>query len=209
MSARPQKTAAESRYQAQRERIMCAAYKCFVRQGFNAASMATIAETAKMSPGLIYRYFESKNEIILAIIERQLRVAQQKIRELHDVEDLANRMVEHFVEKDTDHNKSMSAPLLLEMSAEAVRDPSISAALERFDVSVRQELADWLRRSSNKGGCSLPDEVARERALILVCMVEGLRVRKCREPNLDRDVLRKSVEEMTQWLMQGTRQATS
>ena len=38
--------------------------------------MAAIAEVAGMSPGLIYRYFDSKNAIILAIIvlheQRQL-----------------------------------------------------------------------------------------------------------------------------------------
>jgi AcrR family transcriptional regulator len=180
---------------------MCAAHKCFVKHGFNAASMATIAETAEMSPGLIYRYFESKNEIILAIIERQLSVAQGKIRQLHDAADLAPRVVQQYDEADFDHNNSMSAALLLEMSAEATRDPSIAKALARFDASVREEVVNWMCRCSSKGGCSLPPDVAQERALMLVCLVEGLRVRKCREPDLDRDMLRRSIEEMTEWLL--------
>src|SRR3546814_7429913 len=62
---------AELRTLAQRERILCAAQKCFVEHGFHAASMASIAETAEMSAGLIYRYFENKNAIILAIVERR------------------------------------------------------------------------------------------------------------------------------------------
>ena len=40
--------------------ILDAAKKCFIEHGFHAASMANIAETAGMSPGLIYRYFENK-----------------------------------------------------------------------------------------------------------------------------------------------------
>src|SRR3546814_16038354 len=50
---------AELRTLAQRERILCAAQKCFVEHGFHAASMASIAETAEMSAGLIPREFEN------------------------------------------------------------------------------------------------------------------------------------------------------
>ena len=61
------------RAEAQRERILCAAQRCFIEYGFHAASMASIAETAQMSAGLMYRYFENKSAIVLAIIERQLQ----------------------------------------------------------------------------------------------------------------------------------------
>src|SRR3546814_17854087 len=71
---------AELRTLAQRERILCAAQKCFVEHGFHAASMASIAETAEMSAGLIYRYFENKNAIIMAIVERQLQLLSEDIR---------------------------------------------------------------------------------------------------------------------------------
>ena len=52
----------------QRERILEAAEKCFIESGFHAASMAHIADTAGISAGLIYRYFESKSAIVRAII---------------------------------------------------------------------------------------------------------------------------------------------
>ncbi len=53
------------RAEAQRDRILCAALKCFIEHGFHAASMANIAETAQMSAGLMYRYFDNKNAIVL------------------------------------------------------------------------------------------------------------------------------------------------
>src|SRR5262249_19557223 len=56
----------------QRQRILDAAEKCFIESGFHAATMARIAATAGISPGLIYRYFESKSAIVRAIIERHL-----------------------------------------------------------------------------------------------------------------------------------------
>jgi len=50
----------------QRERILDAAEACFIRHGFHAASMAHIAQTADMSAGLIYRYFDGKAAIVKA-----------------------------------------------------------------------------------------------------------------------------------------------
>ena len=61
----------------QRDRILHAAQCCFIEHGFHAASMASIAATAEMSAGLIYRYFASKNEIIVAIIDRQLALQRR------------------------------------------------------------------------------------------------------------------------------------
>lgn len=187
-------TKGEARTQAQRDRILAAARGCFVQRGFHAASMAVIAETAGMSPGLIYRYFENKNAIILAIIEQQLDVVRSRIRLLRAAGDLAEGIVEHFDAHDTGRDNSMSSALFLEMTAEATRDPQIATALQRFDETVRTELLEWLARSEGHGGHGLPAAVARERVLMLVCLLEGLKVRKAREPNLDRNLLRRSLE---------------
>jgi AcrR family transcriptional regulator len=194
MSQPSEKTKTESRMQAQQERILTAAQSCFVQKGFHAASMATIAETAGMSPGLIYRYFENKNAIILAIIGQQLQVVRHKIRRLRASSDLAEGIIEHFDEHDTGNSDSMSSALFLEMSAEATRDPQIAAALQRFDDTVRSELVEWLGRSEQRGGHGLPPDVASERVLMLLCLLEGLKVRKAREPGLDRRLLRRSLD---------------
>src|SRR5690606_41896893 len=84
------------RAQAQRERILAAAQKCFVESGFHAASMASISEAAGMSPGLIYRYFENKNSIILAIIERQLEEGRADSAALRSDSALGPRIIELF-----------------------------------------------------------------------------------------------------------------
>jgi len=193
---RPPAQKNDSRTQAQRERILAAARACFVQSGFHAASMATIAETAGMSPGLIYRYFEGKNAIILAIIEQQLEVVRGKIREMPAASDLAEGIVEHFEEHDTGNEGSMSSALFLEMSAEATRDPQIAAAVKRFDDTVRDELIEWLARSERRGGHGMSRGIARQRVLLFLCLLEGLKVRRAREPGLDRGLLRRSLDFM-------------
>lgn len=193
---------AESRTQAQKDRILAAAQTCFVRSGFHAASMATIAETAGMSAGLIYRYFDNKSAIVLAIIERQLEVARTNIRQMRSSDDLAARIVDHCDEDECGDETRMSTALFLEMSAEATRDPQIAEAVQRFDRMVRSEVEDWLSRSSDKGGYGLPKEVAPARALMLVCLIEGVKVRVAREPGLDQDKLRRALADMVSALVE-------
>src|SRR3954449_6040071 len=57
----------------QTQRIMEAAKTCFVRSGFQGASMQQICAEAGMSPGALYRYFPSKEAIIEAICEANRR----------------------------------------------------------------------------------------------------------------------------------------
>jgi AcrR family transcriptional regulator len=184
---------AEVRKQCQRKRILAAAMYCFVKYGFHAASMATIAKTAQMSPGLIYRYFDNKNAIIFAIIAAQLEIAENRICAMRNADDLNEAIIEYFMADDSAPENTASAPLFLEMSAESTRDPEIARAIRRMDSAVRKKLADWLSRSRDAGGLGFSAKVARERALALILLVDGLKARKAREPDLDIGCLRNAV----------------
>lgn len=186
---------AEARTQAQRERILNAAQQCFVEHGFHAASMAGIADTAEMSAGLIYRYFESKNEIIVAIIERQLELLQAELAQLDDSVDLSSRFADGCCRGGTGI-PGLSPALILEMSAEATRDSKIAAALASFDAAVRTDIVGLLTRSKGKGGYGLSKEIAPVRALMVQCLVEGLKVRATREPGVDKTLLKAGLDEV-------------
>ena len=201
MSSARKSSKVVERTQAQKERILAAARSCFVESGFYAASMATIAEMAGMSAGLIYRYFENKNAIILAIIEQQLTVARRRIRELHSSENLAKRILDYFDEGEPVDDQSMNTALYLEISAQATRDPQIAEALGRYDLTVCSELGDWLHRSREDGGYGLPEAIVPARALILLCLIEGLKLRGPRGPVLDRQMLRKTLDELLDTLV--------
>ncbi len=54
----------------QQSRILTAARKCFSRNGISRTTMRDIASEADISLGNIYRYFENKNAMIHAFIER-------------------------------------------------------------------------------------------------------------------------------------------
>ena len=52
--------------ETRRRQIIDAAYRCFGRKGFHLTTMRDIYAEAKLSPGAVYHYFDSKDEIIQA-----------------------------------------------------------------------------------------------------------------------------------------------
>ena len=190
MNAVRRKTAlAEARAESQRERILEAAQKCFVEHGFHGASMATIADTADMSAGLLYRYFDSKNAIMLAIIARELEGKHAKIEEFCAGADFLGKVVEKFALWQAGDSEVMNPSLFLEMSAEATRDPAISRAIRASDAFTREHFEAWLRR-----GRGQPEELARSRTVLMQILIEGLVVRAVRDPELDAATLRGALE---------------
>lgn len=186
-------TRSSKRADEQRDRILCAALRCFIEHGFHAASMSNIADTAQMSAGLMYRYFENKNAIVLAIIERQLEEKRCRIRALQSSADFADDLLEAFETWRAGESAGMNPALFLEMSAEATRDPQIAAALRASDASMRAEFQAWFTRRVSEGGLGFAPETAATRVLQLQCMIEGLVLRAVREPDVDRQRLAAAV----------------
>ena len=58
----------EEHVEARRRQILSAALRCFARQGFHRATMQDIFREADLSPGAVYSYFKSKDELVAAII---------------------------------------------------------------------------------------------------------------------------------------------
>ncbi len=184
--SRPERKA-EERTQQQRERILAAARTCFVKSGFHAASMAKIADTAGMSPGLIYRYFDSKNAIILAIIEQQLEGARADIAALEPDADLVPVLRDLFSRWRRNDCEHMSPTLMLEMTAEATRDPQIAQALAAADRVMAADLDAWVGKAMGSSGT--PSREVEARSFLLRCLLGGLAQRALREPDLDPQVL--------------------
>lgn len=176
---------APERAAAQRDRILNAARRCFIEHGFHAASMSSIAEAADISAGLIYRYFESKNAIILAIIERQLAEKRDDIAVLQPRIDFAECIGELVARWRAGDERAMNPALFLEMSAIGTRDPQIGAALGDADRLTRSDFSAWVKQRGEQSGKPLSDEQAEVCAFALQCMIEGLALRVVREPDLD------------------------
>jgi AcrR family transcriptional regulator len=71
-----------------RERVLAAARRVFLAQGFHVATLDQIALEAGFSKGVVYSQFESKADMFLALLEQ--RIAERKEAQLRvaDFEDL-------------------------------------------------------------------------------------------------------------------------
>jgi AcrR family transcriptional regulator len=74
-------TREESRAQT-RDRLLDATYEIVVRNGIEEASIEDIAEAAGFSRGAFYSNFESKEELLCALLEREKAGWQQELRTL-------------------------------------------------------------------------------------------------------------------------------
>jgi AcrR family transcriptional regulator len=64
-----------------RRRILDAAREIFFRDGFMAANLDDVAQGAGVAKGTLYRYFESKAELYVAVLVQDGEVFEQKMRD--------------------------------------------------------------------------------------------------------------------------------
>lgn len=188
--------AARSHAEVQRQRILDAAQQCFIGRGFHAGSISDIAAEANISQGLMYRYFDNKRTLILALIERQLAHDQEAIRHPPAPADLVENLLvcyQHWARGETLEargNTIASVVLFAQINAEAHRDPVIAEVLRNHDKQIGEAIAQWLRRHDQERGRPLDEAAVLQRVLLLRALVEGLAMRAVRDPDLQADTLR-------------------
>jgi len=69
-----------------KHRIMEAAFKLIATNGYESTSIAMIAKTAGVSKGLLYNYFESKEELVKALVLGAMQEGDEVVGELMDTD---------------------------------------------------------------------------------------------------------------------------
>ncbi len=121
---------------ARREQILDAAEACFVRNGFHRTTMSDLAREAAMSQGNFYRYFASKEDIVLAMAERDRARGAALVAEMErdgDRRASLNGILERFFTGITRE----AAVLRLDLWAETTRNPAIAALVDRSEAEAR------------------------------------------------------------------------
>lgn len=134
----------ELRDQVRRDQIVAAARACVVRHGFHAASMGQIAAEAHMSVGQIYRYFPSKEAIIHAIVED---IVARRVAWMID-KDRQIDFAAHFAHRghvDASEDERSERVLLLEITAEATRNPAVAEIARAADRRLRDQAVELVR----------------------------------------------------------------
>ena len=130
-------TRAERRDQ-QIQRILEAAKTCFVRSGFQGASMQQICAEAGMSPGALYRYFPSKEAIVEAICEADRPRTTCLLRRSSAIPSPSTGWSKARWRISAYPREGNAAPLFAEMCAESMRNETIREPADRHKAGGRR-----------------------------------------------------------------------
>lgn len=164
------------RDELRRDEIAAAARICVLRHGFHAASMAQIAEQAKMSVGQIYRYFPNKEAIIHAIVERIVSHRLAWIDSTGGQIDMADVLAMRMFNEDS--TQAEDRVLLLEVTAEATRNPVVAEIVRKADRQLHAKALATVRRD-------FPEFSAKEAAVrveFMAVLYEGTAFRLMTDP---------------------------
>ncbi|MFJ9711486.1 TetR/AcrR family transcriptional regulator [Streptomyces sp. NPDC101234] len=148
---------------ARRKQILDAARRCFLRDGFHSTSMQDLFAEAQLSAGAVYRHFTSKDEMILAIAEENMRdvlditLAVAANRQGRSMGEAVAELLDVIRVKSAEEDVAGLAVLVW---GEAMRNPSLARELDRLMGGIRANLVTLVRDHQENGG--LPVEVTAE-----------------------------------------------
>ncbi len=168
-----------------RQRILEAAERAFVRNGFHATTMQGVADEVAMSAGNLYRYFPSKEAIVEGLCERDQAELAQAFGELmaddrHIMEAVHYGLRKHVLDKSQE-----KARLLIEIWAEAGRNPRVAAMTRAIDAEVLARLENLIDMAKASGAAS-HELNSHFGARFFFTFVAGLFKRIAIEANFDR-----------------------
>lgn len=160
-----------------RSQVLDAARACFRERGFRETTIEEICAEARISPGMLYRYFASKADIVAAIALDARAAAERAFEQLNESEALLDALAalaRTFLEA---FSAETDRALLPDIWAEAARDPVLAKALKARDASAIAKLAGAISRSQRAGGV-YPALTATDAAEALLAGLEGLALRR-------------------------------
>lgn len=169
--------------QARRERIIDAAELCFARAGFHRTTMQDICKEAGISPGALYVYFASKEDLIAGIVERDRAKLASDLVQLSNAPDLLSALAklgEHYTIEEP-HYKQV---LHIEIGSEATRNPAVGEIFRSVDDFCRQAFEQLFERAERDGKIKLDDDPQVVSA-VLSLLGDGLFWRRAVDPDFD------------------------
>ena len=153
--------------------ILDAARCCFRRHGFHAATTASIAAEARISAGSLYQYFESKDDLIVAIVEEDLRNDLHAVSMIAGAKDFWSGIAEaisSFVSADIQPEKMR---LWLEINAEATRNEVVREVVQRYESSLSRAFARVIESAQARNEIRA-DISPSHCATLLISLLDGL-----------------------------------
>jgi TetR/AcrR family transcriptional repressor of uid operon len=168
-------------HERRRDELLEAAEHCFIERGFHRATIQDIANAAGVSLGLMYRYYENKDAVILAVAEREREQTVELISGLSMADNFQAelvRMMRKLLRESTEPNY---VRLSTELFAEACRNPVLAEAFSRSESSIRDAVIAAIRAQQKSNNVPASVDAAAV-ADVLISLSDGLGVRALLNP---------------------------
>lgn len=166
-----------SSYKAElKEKIIQAAIESFSQSGYDRTKMEDIAKRLGLSKGTLYLYFKSKEDLFVAICERNI---QQSDREdagffvkRENVASDAEQIYDNIRRREQGNDRVM-----LEMVAESARNPKLKKAMYELHLKIHNHVMQNIETKIDEGFLR-KDVDAASLAIALVALYDGLAVNR-------------------------------
>ena len=141
------------------ERILRAAEELFCEAGYSAASMSAIAARADLTSGAIYAHFDSKADLLLAVVKHALE--ESPLSDLARIapEQRNPSQIPKLVSMYADPQRLRVRRLAVEVHAAAVRDKRVADLLTDENRRVVDAYRECVERPTEAGEPGEPGEL--------------------------------------------------
>jgi AcrR family transcriptional regulator len=167
-----------------RRAILDAAERRFARAGFHRTTMQDVAAEAGMSPGNLYRYFQSKDALVAGLCERDRAGLVDEFSEVAKSGETFMTAFRALGERHFQNAMADKAKLCLEIWAEATRNPAVAALQTEFDRTLMDQFVAVFEEAK-KAGAVDPSVDTRAAASIINKLGDGLFVRRAVAADFD------------------------
>jgi AcrR family transcriptional regulator len=171
-----------------RTQVLAAARVCFARQGFHRTTLQDVFAEAGLSAGCVYSYFQSKDDLILAIAEERHAAERAILADgsaESDAVEALRRVAHRFADDYLSPLGGEKRQVAIQTWSEAMRSDAVLASVRAGFDAPRHAIAALVRRAKRARRLDRKldaDAVARS----IVALFHGFVLQLLWEPDLDR-----------------------
>jgi AcrR family transcriptional regulator len=172
-----------------RAQIVSAARRCFARSGFHKTTLQDVFAEAGLSAGCVYNYFQSKQELMLAIAEERHDDERHWIAATANAADPVaglRQVAQTFVHEYLTNEGLEKRRIALQTWSEAQINPAILSSVREGLEGPRAQLAQLIRRAQAAKRLTSKleaDSIART----IIALFHGAVLQKLWQPDTDTD----------------------
>jgi TetR/AcrR family transcriptional repressor of uid operon len=160
---------------------------CFARAGFHRTTMQDICKEALISPGALYVYFASKEDLIAGLAERDRAEFGERFAELSASADFMKSLEQlgnQYFDEEPAHKRTMC----LEIGLESTRNPKVGEIYRSVDRYVSESFEKLFQRLADEGRIA-PDQDIATLAKVFCVIGDGMYTRRALDPSFDAKTL--------------------